>query len=177
MRPIAGTHLGDLPGEYGAAPLPLGRTSTHALIATMGATGDIRIRDPFTSRLHTTLAGSAGTDAQRDGSRVRAVHPGGDWLVVSDDHGSLTAWLTADGERKQLSQAYGEFVTACSVTRDGSMLAITRKSGVLHVWESATWQQIATMRADGPLTDCCWSPFGEHIYAVGERGAYCFDAP
>ena len=174
--PIAGAHIGDLPGEYGAAPITPGPTGTHTLVATIGASGDVKIRDPFTGLLHATFGAAAGSDAQSDHTRVRAVHPAGDWLVVSDNHGMLTVWLVRNGERKQLSRGYGEPIMACSVAPNGSMLATVRHSGVLHVWDSATWQQITTTRTDGPLTDCCWSPAGDQIYAVGARGAYCFDA-
>ena len=57
------------------------------------------------------------------------------------------------------------------------MLVTARRSGVPVVWDTVTWQQLATANTQGALTDACWAPGDNHIYAVGGSGAACFDAP
>ncbi len=105
------------------------------------------------------------------------MHPAGNWLAMSDDRGGLTVCIILAEEMRQLSGGSGDQVTACSISPDGSRLVTARRSGVLVVWDTATWQQLATVDTQGALTDACWSPGGDRIYAVGGSGAACFDAP
>jgi hypothetical protein len=76
---------------------------------------------------------------------------------------------------RQLSGRSGDQVTACTVSPDGSMLATARQSGVLMVWDTLAWEQLATADTERALTDACWAPGGDRIYAVGGSGAACFD--
>jgi hypothetical protein len=55
------------------------------------------------------------------------------------------------------------------------MLATTRQSGVLVIWDTLTWEQLATADTERTLADACWAPGGDRIYAVGGSGAACFD--
>lgn len=172
----SGRHQYDLPGEHGAAALPPSRERPDGLLATIGPAGDIRLRDPATGQLRAAV-GAESPDPRPAGSQVRAMHPGGNWLAISDDRGGLTVCTVAAGEIRELSGRSGDQVIACSVSSDGSMLVTARRSGVLVVWDTVTWQQLATADTQGALSDACWSPGGDRIYAVGGFGAACFDAP
>jgi WD40 repeat protein len=172
----SGQHLYDLPGECGTAALPPSWERPDGLLTTIGPAGDVRFRDPATGELRATVSPDF-PDPRRDATRIRAVHPAGTWLAMSDDRGGLAVCVIPAGEMRQLSDGSGDQVMACSVSPDGSMLVTARRSGVLVVWDTVTWQQLATADTQGALTDACWAPGGSHIYAVGGSGAACFDAP
>jgi len=176
-NPLTGAHVRDLPGQFAASPLPPARGEDAPLLACTGPGGQVTILDPVTGQSHDAFSTPAGLNARREDVRARAAHPDMRWVVISDNFGSLHAWDLRERELKRLSRGYDTPVVACSVTRDGAMLATAEQAGVLRVWDTATWRQIAWVRTAGPLADCCWSPAGTSIYAVGNRGAYCYEAP
>jgi WD40 repeat protein len=157
--------------------LPPARGEDVPLLACTGPTGQVWVVQPVTGQSHGAFSVPAGLDARREGARVRAVDPDLRWLVLSDNFGSLHTRHFREAGLRRLSRGYGTPVVACSVTRDGSLLATADQSGVLRVWDSATWRQIAQVSTEGPLTGCCWSPTGTHLYATGNRGAYCYETP
>jgi WD40 repeat protein len=176
-NPRTGAHVRDLPRQFAACPLPPVLGEDVPLLACTGSSGQITIIQPVTGQLHDAFSVPAGLDARREGARVRAVHPDMRWLVMSDNFGSLHVWHVRERVLKRLSRGYDAHIVACAVTRDGSMLATAEQPGVLRVWDSATWQQIAQVSTGGPLAGCCWSSASTHIYAAGNRGAYCYEAP
>jgi WD40 repeat protein len=175
-NPLTGAHLRDLPGRFAAYRLPPARGDVP-LLACTEPSGQVTILNPVTGQSYGAVSIPAGLDARRDDVRARAAHPDMRWVVVSDSFGGLDAWDVQERELIRLSRGYDTPVMACSVTMDGTMLATAEQTGVLRVWDTATWRQIARVRTGGPLADCCWSPAGTHIYAVGNRGAYCYEAP
>ena len=176
-NPRTGAHLRDLAGQFAAHSLPPAPGDDVPLLACTGPSGQVTILNPVTGQSHDAFSTPAGPGARRDDVRARAAHPDMRWVVVSDKRGSLDAWDIRKRELIWLSRGYDTPVVACSVTSDGAMLAIAEQTGALRVWDTATWRQIARVRTAGPLADCCWSPDGTHIYAVGNRGAYCYEAP
>jgi WD40 repeat protein len=172
----SGRHQYGLPGERGAAALPPSRERPDGLLATIGPAGDVRLRDAATGQPRVTV-GAESPDPRPDDFRVSAVHPAGNWLAMTDDRGGLVVCVIAAREIRELSGGFGDPVIVCHASPDGSMLVTARRSGVLVVWDAATWQQLATADTQGPLSDACWSPGGDRIYAVGGSGAACFDAP
>ncbi|MCW2936342.1 MAG: repeat, subgroup [Actinomycetia bacterium] len=174
--PRTGALMGELPGQFAPYRLPLSGDGVP-LLACTGPAGQVTITNPVTGKSQAAFSTPAGLNARRADARVRAAAPDMRWLAISDSFGSLRAWHARDGEVRRVSRGYDTPVVACSVTSDGSMLAAADQSGVLRVWDSATWQQIARVRTAGELTGCCWSPEGTHIYAVGRRGAYRYAVP
>ena len=170
----SGRHLYDLPGEHGAAALAPAPERPEGMLVTIGPAGDVRLRDPASGRL-LAMHDADSADSRSDGSRIRAVHPAGDWVAMSDSRGGLAVCVIPAGETRQLSGRSGDQVTACVVSPDGSMLATTRQSGVLVVWDTLTWEQLAAADTERALADACWAPGGDRIYAVGGSGAACFD--
>jgi WD40 repeat protein len=165
----------NLPGECGAAAQPPSREWPNGLLATIGPVGDVRLRDPATSELRIAV-GADSPDPRPDGTQIRAVHPAGNWVAISDDRGRFAVCLVAAREIRELSGGSGDQVIACAASPDGSMLVTARRSGVLVVWDTVTWQQLGTAGTQGALTDACWSPGGDRIYVAGGSGAACFDA-
>jgi WD40 repeat protein len=171
--PLRGRHLGYLPGESGGAALPASPDHPYGLIATITAEGTMKARDPVTGQVHRVSAISPIAGGWAEGARIMAVHPGGDWLAVSDDRGNLAIWPVRQNALLPLASQAGEPYTACLVAPDGATMTTVQRSGVLRVWETMTWQELSAMRVDGPLLDACWaSP--DRLYAVGAPGAYCF---
>jgi WD40 repeat protein len=176
-NPLTGGHVRDLPGQFAAYPLPPEPGEDVPLMACTGTSGQVTILNPMTGKCYGAFGTPAGPKARREDVRARAAHPDIRWVVVSDSFGSLHARDVRDRELRWLSRGYDTPVVACRVTRDGAMLATAEQAGMLRVWDTTTWRQIARVRTGGPLADCCWSPDGTHIYAVGNRGVYCYEAP
>jgi WD40 repeat protein len=170
----SGRRLYDLPGEHGAAPLEPSRRFPDGAIVTLGQDGQVRFREPPSGRQRAALDGaSAGISAA--GHRVQAKHPAGQWVAITDDRGTLTVGIQKAGEVRLVSGGTGDEVTACAASPNGSLLATVRESGVLTVWDTTTWQQMATADTEGTLAGVAWSPAGDRIYAVGGSGALCYD--
>jgi hypothetical protein len=94
----SGCHLYDLPGECGAAALPPSRDRPDGLLAAIGPAGDVSLRDPATGQLRATVS-AVSPDPRSDASQVRAADPAGNWLVISDDRGSLAVCVIPAGLR------------------------------------------------------------------------------
>jgi len=170
----SGRHLYDLADEHGAAALASSRAHPEGLLVTLGPQGDVRFRAPANGRLLGT-SDTGFPNSRSDGYRIRVVDPAGNWVVMSDARGGLTVLVVASGEVRNLSGRSGDQVTACTASPDGSMLATTRQSGVLVVWDALAWEQLATADTERALTDACWAPAGDCLYAVGGSDAACFD--
>ncbi len=176
-NPLTGAHLRDLPGRFGACPLPAVGGDDVPLLACTTPDGQVTMLNPVTGESYGTFSTPAGLKARDEGVRVRAAHPNLRWVIVSDSFGGLDAWDVRKRALIRVSRGYDTPVVACRVNRDGTMLAVAEQTGLLRVWDTATWRPAARVRTGGPLADCCWSPDATRLYAVGNRGAYCYELP
>jgi WD40 repeat protein len=172
--PLNGEHLRELPGERGGFPVRSGPAARFRL-AAISTSGVIRITEPLSGQMQSLASRPGGQKAWRAGARVSCADPDGSWLATTDDDGGLDVWYVTSGAREKLSGGYEDPVTGCAVTSDGAMLASARRSGALHVWDTARWRRVAVARVRANLGECCWSPAGTSLCAAGDAGAYRFD--
>ncbi|WP_157180373.1 NB-ARC domain-containing protein [Protofrankia coriariae] len=138
-----------------------------AWLATGSHDGVIRIWDPATSRVITTLTGHTGNVT------AMTIAPDGTWLATGSDDGSIGIWNRAAGRIGTPIGHTGQ-VTALAISPDSTRLATAGHDGDILILDGASGDAVTMMRADGRLHACVWTPDGHGLAVGGERGAYFY---
>ncbi|MGW1991271.1 hypothetical protein [Embleya sp. NPDC001921] len=77
-------------------------------------------------------------------------------------------------QRNHYSLPTTRLTSGIAFSRDGSMFSATGTDGVLTVWRTGTDYPVASIRVDGPLASCAWSPTNDVVAAAGIGGLYLF---
>jgi eukaryotic-like serine/threonine-protein kinase len=92
-----------------------------------------------------------------------------DHAVVKDARGSI--WDVApDGAVQQVREPDGATVTTLRASRDGSYLATGTDTGVVTVYDTASWRVISTTKATGGIRQIQFDPLGRDLIVASEPG-------
>jgi hypothetical protein len=100
-----------------------------------------------------------------------AISPDGSF-IVSAALETLKVWDAKTGAQRVTLPGHTSWVTGCAISPDGSFIVSAARDETLKVWDAKTFDCLATLYTDSPLTACACSPGNEHIVATGVAGLY-----
>jgi WD40 repeat protein len=97
------------------------------------------------------------------------VLPTGRRIAVVDTAGSV--WVVSpSGDVKQIRAANGDTATALKASSDGRLLAIGTGQGTIIVYDTITWQVVATLNSGGGVRQIQFDPLGRDLLIAFEAG-------
>jgi WD40 repeat protein len=87
-------------------------------------------------------------------------------------------WDAVSGEGLRVLSGHTDRITGLAVTPDGSRLLTTSTDHTVRLWDTASGDCVAMMRADDDFRCCAWAsgaPGQSAFAAGGKRGIYMFD--
>lgn len=90
--------------------------------------------------------------------------------VIAGGSAGLRTWGLRRGVRNKTLGGYSLGIKDLALAADGALLATASKTGRLDVWDTGTWDRVASFVADGELTSVASSPDGTRIVSGDSLG-------
>jgi WD40 repeat protein len=113
----------------------------HVLVSG-GADATVRLWDPATGRLLTTLCEHTGM------VWAVALSADGQLLASGGLDGTVRLWKVQSGRLLATLQGHTAAVWGVALSADGQLLASSSLDGTIRLWESSTGTQLRTLRSD-----------------------------
>lgn len=135
--------------------------SKHQLWATLH-TGEVKLWNLADGRLIAVLPTERSLVDDVD------ISPDGKWLVAGMQNGSVTIFNTRNWQAQVTLRGHITGVHGVAFSPDGTRLA-TGSNGreAVKLWDTATWQELATLPGHGSLFRVLFSPGGTTLAASG----------
>jgi WD40 repeat protein len=101
-----------------------------------------------------------------------AISPDGGFIVSASADNTLKVWDAKTGAQRLTFSGHTAYVTGCAISPDGGFIVSASADNTLKVWDAKTFDCLATLYTDSPLTACACSPDNQDIIAAGNAGLY-----
>jgi WD40 repeat protein/predicted Ser/Thr protein kinase len=129
------------------------------LLAAGGADGVVHVWDVRSRETRAVLRG------HRAAAHDVAFSPDDRWLVSggADGDGSVRVWDLESREQAHVLEGHGAGVTAVAFSPDGSVLASGSRDGTARLWNTRTWQQLASLQHGTIVYALAFTPDGTRL--------------
>ncbi len=106
---------------------------------------------------------------------VMKLAPGGHDVVCGSADGDIHVFDLGTGSVTRTLAGHAGQVTDLAFTRDGRYFATTGGDQSVRIWQAGSFECVAALKVDGPLSSVAWYSTGDRLVVGGDGGLYVFD--